>query len=186
MDAGGWFDAGIGERSDPKSISHEHTFGVDSKDPAQLEATLAHLSEKVGRRLRDHSLFARTLQLKLRYSDFSTITRAHTFASPTQLDIDLIEHSRRLFYENWEQRREIRLLGVSTSGFEKDQGQLGLSIVDGDRTERWRQVLGAADKLRDRFGESAVALGSGMRGHYKERVQENPAALPGKDPKKKE
>jgi hypothetical protein len=76
----------------------------------------------------------------------------------------------------------VRLLGISTSSFEKDQGQMGL--IDGERTERWRQVLGAADKLRDRFGESAVALGSGMRGHYRERVQENPAALPGKEPKK--
>jgi DNA polymerase-4 len=182
LDAGGWFDSEIGERGDPKSISHEHTFGVDSKDAGQLEATLAHLSEKVGRRLREHALFARTIQLKLRYSDFTTITRAHTFASPTQLDIDLVEHSRRLFYANWDKRREVRLLGISTSSFEKDQGQMGL--IDGERTERWRQVLGAADKLRDRFGESAVALGSGMRGHYRERVQENPAALPGKEPKK--
>jgi len=182
LDAGGWFDAEIGERGDPKSISHEHTFGIDTKDAAQLEATLAHLSEKVGRRLREHALFARTIQLKLRYSDFSTITRAHTFASPTQLDIDLIEHSRKLFYDNWDQRREIRLLGVNTSGFEKDRGQIDL--LNGDRTERWRQVLGAADKLRDRFGESAIALGSGLRGHYKERVQENPAALPGKEPRK--
>jgi DNA polymerase-4 len=182
LDAGGWFDAEIGERGDPKSISHEHTFNVDTKDPAQLEATLAHLSEKVGRRLREHSLHARTLQLKLRYSDFSTITRAHSFASPTHLDIDLIEHSRRLLHANWDTRREIRLLGVNTSGFEKDQGQLDL--MDGGRTERWRLALGAADKLRDRFGESAVALGSGMRGHYKERVQENPVALPGREPGK--
>jgi DNA polymerase-4 len=182
LDAGAWFDAEIGERGDPKSISHEHTFNVDTKDPAQLEATLAHLSEKVARRLREHSLHARTLQLKLRYSDFSTITRAHTFASPTHLDIDLIEHSRRLLYDNWDARREIRLLGVNTSGFEKDEGQLDL--MDGGRTERWRQALEAADKLRDRYGESAVALGAGMRGRYKERVQENPAALPGKEPKK--
>ena len=55
--------------------------------------------------------------------------------------------------------------------------------MDGGRAERWRQALEAADKLRDRYGESAVALGSGMRGKYKERVQENPAALPGKGPK---
>ena len=88
LDAGGWFDGGIGERGDPKSISHEHTFNTDTKDADQLEATLTHLAEKVGRRLREHRLHARTIQLKLRYSDFSTITRAHTFASPTQLDMD--------------------------------------------------------------------------------------------------
>jgi DNA polymerase-4 len=122
--------------------------------------------------------------LKLRYSDFSTITRAHTFSSPTQLDIDLIEHSRGLLRANWDTRREIRLLGIQTSGFEKHQAQLDL--MDGGRSERWRQILEAADRLRDRYGESAVALGSGMRGRYRERVQENPAALPGKEPKRKE
>jgi hypothetical protein len=56
--------------------------------------------------------------------------------------------------------------------------------MDGGRAERWRQALTAVDNLRDRYGESAVALGSGMRGRFKERVQENPAALPGKEPLK--
>jgi DNA polymerase-4 len=182
LDAGGWFDSAIGVRTDPKSISHEHTFNTDTKDRGQLEATLAHLAEKVGRRLREHGLYARTLQLKLRYSDFSTITRAHTFGSPTQLDIDLVEKSRGLLHANWQTHRAIRLLGVQTASFERDQGQLDL--MDGGRTERWRQALEAADRLRDRFGESAVALGSGMRGRYRERVQENPVALPGKEPRK--
>jgi len=59
-------------------------------------------------------------------------------------------------------------------------------LLDGGRTERWRSALMAADKLRDKYGESAVALGSGMRGRYRDRVQENPAALPGKEPRKEE
>lgn len=188
LDAGGWFDrkvpdSEIGERGDPKSISHEHTFNTDTNDAGKLEATLAHLAEKVARRLREHGLHARTVQLKLRYSDFSTFTRAHTFAAPTQLDIDLVEQSRALLRANWDGRRQIRLLGVQTSGFEKDEGQLDL--MDGGRAERWRHALQAADRLRDRYGESAVALGSGMRGRYRERVQENPAALPGKEPRKR-
>ncbi len=176
FDAGGWFDAEIGERGDPKSISHEHTFGEDTKDATRLEATLTHLAEKVGRRLREHGLCARTIQLKLRYSDFSTITRAYTLAAPTQLDIDLIEQSRTLLRANWDARRTIRLIGVHASGFDAAQDQLDL--LDDGRSERWRKALTAADKLRDRFGEGAVALGSGMGGHYRERVQENPAALP--------
>src|SRR5271169_3669798 len=65
LDAGGWFDSAIGERGDPKSISHEHTFNTDTKDAGQLEATLTHLAEKVGRRLREHGLHAKTIQLKL-------------------------------------------------------------------------------------------------------------------------
>jgi DNA polymerase-4 len=182
LDAGGWFDGEIGERGDPKSISHEHTFNEDTRDLVQLEATLAHLAERVGRRLREHKLHARTIQLKLRYSDFTTITRAHSMAAPTQLDIDLVEESRRLLAGSWDGARTIRLLGVHTSGFTKDAGQIDL--LDGGRTERWRSALSAADKLRDKYGESAVALGSGMRGRDRDRVQENPAALPGKEPRK--
>jgi DNA polymerase-4 len=182
LDAGGWFDAEIGERGDPKSISHEHTFGADTRDTDQLEATLTHLAERVGRRLREHGLLARTIQLKLRYSDFSTITRAQTLAAPTQLDIDLVEQSRRLLRDNRDPARPIRLLGVHASGLGRELGQLDL--MDGGRSERWRQALEAADKLRDRYGESAVALGSGLRGRYRDRVQENPAALPGKEPRR--
>lgn len=182
LDAGGWFDAEIGDRGDPKSISHEHTFTEDTRDTEHLEATLAHLAEKVARRLREHSLYTRTIQLKLRYSDFTTITRAHSLPAPTQLDIDLIEHSRRLLRTNRDCAQAIRLIGIHASGFDHDAGQLNL--LDGGRNERWRQALVAADKLRDKYGESAVALGSGLRGKYRERVQENPAALPGKEPKK--
>ena len=183
LDAGGWFDAEIGERTDPKSISHEHTFNEDTRDQERLETTLAHLSEKVARRLREHGLHARTIQLKLRYSDFTTLTRAYSLPAPTQLDIDLIEHSRRLLLTNWDRRQAVRLLGVHVSQFEDTAGQFDL--LDGGRNERWRQALEAADKLRDKYGESAVALGSGLRGHYRERVQENPSALPGKEPKRK-
>src|SRR5438067_11319691 len=66
-DAGGWFDTEVGADTDPKSISHEHTYNEDTADPEQLEATLMRLSEMVGRRLRDGGLHARTVQLKLRY-----------------------------------------------------------------------------------------------------------------------
>jgi hypothetical protein len=59
-----------------------------------------------------------------------------------------------------------------------------MNLIDGGRSERWRQALQATDSLRDRYGESAVSLGSGLRGKYKERVQENPVALPGKEPLK--
>jgi DNA polymerase-4 len=183
LDAGGWFDAEIGSRGAPKSVSHEHTFNEDTRDADQLEATLAHLAEKVARRLREHGLKARTIQLKLRYSDFSTITRAQSLPAPTALDIGLIEASRRLLRTNWERHREIRLIGIHASGFDFEDGQLGL--IDGERDERWRQALEAADKMRDKFGEGAVALGSGMRGQFREKVHENPAALPGKEPRKK-
>jgi DNA polymerase-4 len=177
-DAGGWFDSDVGERSDPKSISHEHTFGQDTADLDQLEATLSHLSQQVGRRLREHGLFARTLQLKLRTSDFHTITRAHSPARSTQLDNEIFAQIRQLFRHNWRSGTRIRLLGVHASGFDHEQGQLDL--LNPQSQERWSRALAAADKLRDRFGESAVSLASGMKGRYDERVHENPVGLPGK------
>lgn len=183
LDAGAWFDGAVGESGEPKSISHEHTFSRDTRDAAQVDATLTHLAEKVARRLREHGLHARTLQLKLRYSDFTTITRAHSLPAPTQIDIDLIENTRRLLLANWDRRQAIRLIGIHASGFTEEPGQLNL--IDGGRSERWRHALEATDRLRDRYGESAVSLGSGLQGRFRERVQENPAALPGKAPRER-
>src|ERR1700676_4258150 len=81
-DAGGWFDNEVGEDSDPKSISHEHTYNEDTSDPEQIESTLMRLSEMVGRRLRENRLHARTIQMKLRYKHFTTTTRAPLFPPP--------------------------------------------------------------------------------------------------------
>ncbi len=178
-DAGGWFDAPIGESSEPKSISHEHTYDQDTADAQQLETTLARLGEMVGRRLREHCLYARTIQLKLRYQDFSTITRAHTLPAATQLDTEIIEQARLLFRNNWRQGHKVRLLGVQASSLETAEGQIAL--LDSDRQERWKQALAAADRLRDKYGESAVSLASGLAGGFRERTHENPAALPGKN-----
>jgi DNA polymerase-4 len=178
-DAGGWFDSEVGADTDPKSISHEHTYNQDTANLEQLESTLMRLSEMVGRRLRESSLHARTLQLKLRYKDFTTITRAHTLPSPTQLDNEIFEQVRLLFRKSWRQGTQVRLLGVHASSFENQAGQADL-LEDG-RRQRWQQALSAADRLRDRFGESSVSLASGLRGGFRERTQENPARLPGKN-----
>lgn len=177
-DAGGWFDTEVGAETDPKSISHEHTFNEDTADAGVLEATLARLSEMVGRRLREHGLHARTLQLKLRYSNFTTITRAHTLPEPTQLDIDLFEQSRALLEANWKRGAKVRLLGVHASSFETAGGQMDL--LDEGRKERWKAALEATDRLRDKYGESAVSLATALRGTFAERTHENPVGLPGK------
>jgi len=182
-DAGGWYDEEVGEGGDPKSISHEHTFPRDERDQQVLETMLSRLSEMVCRRLREHRLHARTVQLKLRYKDFTTITRAHTLESPTQLDTEVFNTIRDLFRRNWRNGAEIRLLGVHVSGFEESAPQqLGLLLEDS--SNRMRQALSAMDKLRDRFGEKAVSLASGLKAGFRERTHENPAALPGKSKKK--
>ena len=178
-DAGGWFDSEVGADADAKSISHEHTYNEDTADAGQLEATLMRLSEMVGRRLRESQFYARTIQLKLRYKDFTTLTRAHTLASPTQLDTEIFEEVRALFRKNWKKGVPIRLLGVHASSFRSQPDQINL--LDGNRQQRWKDALAAADRLRDKFGESSVSLAAGMRGSFRERVHENLADLPGKN-----
>src|SRR5271157_2340707 len=177
-DAGGWFDAEVGAHEAAKSISHEHTYNEDTADVNQLEATLMRLSEMVGRRLREANYYARTIQLKLRYMDFTTIRRAHTLLAATQLDGEIFEQARTLFRRNWKQGREVRLLGVQASSFEAQTEQINL--LEGGRQQRWKDALAAADRLRDRYGESSVSLAGGMRGSFRERTHENPAGLPGK------
>src|SRR5450432_2924184 len=181
-DAGGWFDNEVGADLDAKSISHEHTYNEDTADVAQLESTLMRLSEMVGRRLRESNVHARTVQLKLRYKDFTTITRAHTLPAPTQLDTEIFEQIRKLFRRNWKPGIPIRLLGVQASSFEAQAGQMDL--LQGGRQQRWKDALSAADRLRDRFGEASVKLAAGMKGTFSERTHENPAGLAGKGKKR--
>jgi DNA polymerase IV len=178
-DAGGWFDSEVGADIRAKSISHEHTYNEDTSDASQLEATLMRLCEMVCRRLREANFHARTVQLKLRYKDFTTITRAHTLSAPTQLDTEIFEQIRTLFRKNWKKGMQVRLLGVQASSFTEAADQINL--LEGARQQRWKDALAAADKLRDKFGESSVGLASGLPGSFRERTHENPAGLPGKN-----
>jgi DNA polymerase IV len=183
QDAGGWFDGEVGEGGEPKSISHENTFSVDTADTAAIDAMLVRLSEMVARRLRDHHLYARTLQIKLRYSDFSTYTRSRTLDHATQIDTDLAGAARALFHKAWT-GKPIRLLGVYAQSLESGEGQT--SLLDEERTERWRKTLRAVDRIRDKYGDSTVSLAAGLKSAFRSRVHENPENLPGKDPKKKD
>ena len=178
-DAGGWFDKGVGEDTGAKSMSHEHTFPADTSNPEQLESTLLRLCEMVGRRLREAGVYARTIQLKLRYQDFTTITRARSLSAATQLDNEIFEQARQLLKKNWRAGRPVRLLGVQASSLERSRPQI--ELLDRDRQQRWHQALSAADRLRDRYGESSVSFARAMKGRFRERTQENPAGLPGRD-----
>src|SRR5215472_15212424 len=175
-DAGAWFAGEVGEEWQAKSISHGHTFDEDTRDQEKLESTLARLSEMVGRRLRENGFSARTIQLKLRYSDFTTITRAHSLPSPTGVDTEIFETVRKLVLDNRESGRPIRLLGVHASNFDDVPEQL--ELIDAEKRHKWTRALTASDRLRDKFGESAVFLAKGMRGTFRERVHENPAERP--------
>lgn len=168
-DAGGWFDSEVGVSEDPKSISHEHTYGEDTKDRDQLDASIAQLTEMVARRLREHGLWTRTVQLKLRYTDFSTFTRAHTLDHATQVDTDILAESRALFARHWT-GKPIRLLGVQVGNLTREEGQL--SLLEQEKSDRWRRALGAADAMRDKYGDGSVGLAASLKGKFRERVHE--------------
>jgi DNA polymerase IV len=138
---------------------------------------LARLSEMVGRRLREQEFSARTIQLKLRYSDFTTITRAQSLPSSTSMDTEIYSTARRLFHDNWEKGRAVRLLGVHASNFGEPAQ---MELMEEEKRRRWARALSASDQLRDKYGESAVFLAKGMRGVFRERVHENPAERPAK------
>lgn len=180
QDAGAWFEGAIGESEAAKSISHEHTYNQDTASVPEIEATLMRLCEMVARRLRDQQFHARTLQLKLRYKDFTTITRAHTLDAPTQLDNEIFRHIHRIFHSNWQRGREIRLLGVQASSLELEGQASQGDLLESQSREKWQQALSAVDRVRDKYGETSITLATGMKGGFRERTHENPAALPGK------
>src|ERR1700675_3243424 len=112
--------------AEPKSISHNHTFGEDTNDTEVLVAMLSHLSQKACKRLREAGLTARTLTLTIRYAGFDTYTRSKTLPEPTLLDGDIFAVFHKLFREHRDMKRKIRLLGVSLSGFSHGLQQLDL------------------------------------------------------------
>lgn len=175
-DAGGWFDEEIGESAGAKSVSHEVTFDTDTADLDRLESTLARLSQMVCRRLREDHLEARTFQLKLRWTDFTTITRARTISHPSSVDTVVFTVIRELFRANWKPGKTVRLLGVHATGFEGDPQ---MQLLPDQHNTRMKTALETADKLRNRFGEGVVSLATGMKSKFRERTHENPASLPG-------
>ncbi len=172
-DAGGWFESDPGSDDDPKSISHEHTFGEDTADASTLEGVIDRLAEMVADRLRRHRFYARTISLKLRYSDFSTYTRARTLRESTSVDRVIGDTARLLFRSTWKKGLPIRLLGVAVTGLSRDAGQ-GMLFDDG----RWNKTLAAVDELRRKFGPDSVSLARGLKSRFRERTHE---AMPNMD-----
>jgi DNA polymerase-4 len=147
--------------AEPKSISHNHTFGEDTDDTDALGAMLSHLSQKACKRLREAGLATRTLTLTIRYAGFDTYTRSKTLAAPAQLDADIFAVFQKLFREHRNQRRKIRLLGVSLGGLTHGADQLDL--LSAERRAKLEKLTRATDHLRDRFGFDSVQFGGSIR-----------------------
>jgi DNA polymerase-4 len=145
-----------------KSIGHENTFGTDVGELDTLRRELLRLSGRVGERLRTHGMVARTVAIKVRFSDFRTITRSRTLAEPTNV-------GRRLFEEAWDvfgglgldvQQTPIRLIGVRAEQL-LDAGGDALALWDPD--EEWRETERTLDAVSARFGRGMIGPASLVR-----------------------
>jgi DNA polymerase-4 len=122
---------------------------------------LSHLSQKACKRLREAGLATRTLTLTIRYTGFDTYTRSKTLAATAQLDADIFAVFQKLFGEHRNQRRKIRLLGVSLGGLTHGADQLDL--LSAERRAKLEKLTRATDHLRDRFGFDSVQFGGSIR-----------------------
>jgi DNA polymerase-4 len=147
--------------AEPKSISHNHTFGEDTDDSNALSTMLSHLSQKACKRLREAGLATRTLTLTIRYAGFETHTRSKSLAEPTRLDSDIFAVFQELFRKHRDVKRKVRLLGVSLSGL--THGTEQLDLLDAERRAKLEKLTSAADRLRDRFGFGKVQFGGSLR-----------------------
>ncbi|HTA57305.1 MAG TPA: DNA polymerase IV [Candidatus Baltobacteraceae bacterium] len=147
--------------AEPKSISHNHTFGEDTSNVAEMETLLSHLSQKACKRLRQAGLSTRTLTLTIRYAGFETYTRSKTLTEPAQLDTDIFAAFLNLFRQHRDSKRKVRLLGVAFSAL--CHGAQQLDLLESGRREKLEKLTKAADHLRDKFGFASVQFGGSLR-----------------------
>jgi nucleotidyltransferase/DNA polymerase involved in DNA repair len=160
---------GIDERelstgSEEKSISNEITFDEDQRDAAVVEAALLDLADKVGVRLRLAGFYAATAQIKIRWKDFSSITRQQKLDPPRCDDMTLRETALELFRKET-LHSPVRLIGFGVSNLRRtaETAQLDLFASPVKQTSARRETLSrAVDRIRERFGRKSIRRGSAM------------------------
>ena len=144
-----------------KSISRETTFDRDISGYALLEATLRYLSERVGSDLRRRGRQARCVTLKLRYADFTTITRSHTLTQTTDADQTVFDTGARLLRKTLSgEKQPVRLIGIGVSNLAEPGRQLAMLETSGKRAEQLDRTI---DRIRDRYGFTAIQTGRTLR-----------------------
>ena len=146
-----------GERS-ARSVSREVTFGEDVTDLERLRRTLRDHAERVGSDLRGQQRRARTVTLKLRWADFTTLSRSRTLDRPVQSTDDLAAAGWALLDEllAHESLRPVRLIGLGATNLVEDAVQLGF---DDGSARRAEQVDRAVDEIRGRYGRDSLTRG---------------------------
>jgi len=155
-------DSPITTSHDARSISQEVTFARDVRDGEALRKTLLELSGGVGKQLRREGLLAKTVKIKLRWPDFTTLTRQVTLPQPTDQDHQIAQSAQELFMKVWTAGRPVRLLGVGVSKLTQPEAeksashQLSLWEAGNHRKEALDSIL---SELEDRFGQGTIQRG---------------------------
>jgi DNA polymerase-4 len=140
-----------------KSIGHEETFSVDLIHVEDLRRELLRQAEAVGRRLRKDGVMGRTVTLKLRYADFTTITRSKTLIDATDLASEILKSADEML-KLLDVTPGVRLLGVSISRLQ--DGSVRQLRLEELSDAGWRPAEEAVDKIQDRFGIGSIGLAS--------------------------
>lgn len=139
-----------------KSISAAETFAYDLDNPEEILREFLRLTEKAASRLRERNLFAKTISIKVRFSDFSTINRSKTLSQPIDSTHDIYEVVRTLYRALKIERARLRLVGVALENLHDESYE---QMVLGAREKGWREADSAIDRARARFGRSSVRPG---------------------------
>jgi DNA polymerase-4 len=142
-----------------RSIGAEETFGRDVREPSVIERELLRLSVKVAYRMRTGGVAGRTVILKVRFSDFTTITRSRTLTTHTNLTPQIFATATGLFAALRLGRSAIRLVGVRLQGL-ADAATVPRQLELGERAHGWDDAESAADRVVDRFGKAALRRGT--------------------------
>lgn len=142
----------------PKSTGRSTTFEKDTDDVAWVERVLAELTEKAARSVRKEGLLARTVTVKVKYTDFTVSSAAETLREPSHLDDPFIEAGRRLLRKAWRRRAKIRLVGVTLSGLTMAGERQRVLFGEEERTRRER-LYEKIDLIRDRHGDEKLRMG---------------------------
>lgn len=162
MRARGIDDRPISIKHAAKSVSHETTFAKDINDKDALLKTIKQLSENVSRRLVKNHQQATTIKIKLRWANFTTITRQLTVNRPTNNSNTIYKSAEELFLRAWKPRQPVRLVGVGVSGLTPEQ----LDLWDHQKKvaqNKTRKELNTTIKdLREKFGDRALLWGNDL------------------------
>jgi DNA polymerase-4 len=149
-------DRPIETERETKSISQENTFSRDVRDDKLLQKTLREMSAEVAKQLRKNNLAGKTIKLKIRWPDFTTLTRQTTLNNPTDQENEIAESVLYLMKAVRKPNQAVRLIGVGVSGLGAPIRQLGLWDVD---SEKSRKLQEAVDALQEKYGKGVIHKG---------------------------